>query len=180
MQRTRQRVIAVARELLPEVGVAGLTYSRLAQRASVTRQTLYRHWPTRSTLLFDVILQGPEVGYPEAGPDVAAVATAWLRSLAAGVSDPATRAAVLAVTADADQHQESEDALQRIGDDRRAALNQLLVPSGRQLGHDDYTLLYAPVMARILLERAPVDDAFIDRLVDQWVAGLDTRGKAPR
>ena len=172
-------MIAVARELLPDVGIAGLTYALLAERANVTRQTLYRHWPTRSTLLFDVILQGPEVGYPEAGPEVRVVATAWLRSLAAGVSDPATRAAVLAVTSDADQHQASEDALLRIGDDRRAALNQLLAPSGRQLDHDDYTLLYGPVMARLLLERAPVDDAFIDRLVDQWIKGLDTRGSSP-
>jgi AcrR family transcriptional regulator len=48
VERTRRHVLAVARELLPEVGPAGLTYSLLAERAGVTRQTLYRHWPARA------------------------------------------------------------------------------------------------------------------------------------
>ena len=29
-----------------------------AERAEVTRQTLYRHWPTRAVLLFDLVLEG--------------------------------------------------------------------------------------------------------------------------
>src|ERR1019366_5459945 len=82
VQRTRGHILAVARELLPEVGSAGLTYSLLADRAGVTRQTLYRHWPARAALLVDLILAGPEVGFPEPGSDPRAVATAWLTSLA--------------------------------------------------------------------------------------------------
>ena len=45
VQSTRDRILAAARELLAETGPAGLTYSLLADRAGVTRQTLYRHWP---------------------------------------------------------------------------------------------------------------------------------------
>lgn len=170
--RTRAKVLSVARRLLPEVGIDGLSYSLLAQQAGVTRQTLYRHWPTRGALLFDVILQGPEVGYPDQGADVRTVAVAWLRSLRAGLGDPATRAAVLAVTAKADHDRECADALIGIGEDRRAALNGLLLPSGRQLTADQYTLLYSPVMARLLLELREVTDDFIDTVVDQWLAAL--------
>lgn len=132
MQRTRNRVLAVARELLPQVGPAGLTYALLAERADVTRQTLYRHWPTRAALLFDLVLEGPDLGtYPEPGSDVGAVATAWLKSLRAGVSVPAVRTAALAVTAQADHDPDSARALARIGEDRHAGFQQAAGACGR-------------------------------------------------
>ena len=173
VQRTRNRVLTMARELLPEVGPTGLTYALLAERADVTRQTLYRHWPTRAALLFDLILEGPDLGtYPEPGSDVRAVATAWLKSLRAGVSVPAMHTAVLAVTAQADHDPDSAQALVRIGEDRHAALNKLLEPSDVQIDDDEYTLLYGPVLARLFLDRGQVTDAFIDAVVAQWLTML--------
>lgn len=177
VQRTRARILAVARQLLPEVGPTGLTYALLAERAEVTRQTLYRHWPNRAALLFDLILEGPDLGnYPEPGSDVRTVATAWLKSLRAGISDPASRTAVLAVTAQADHDPDSAQALVRIGEDRHRALNELLVPSGIQISDDEYTLLYGPVLARLFLDRGDVTDAFIDAVVSQWLTTLDRDG----
>src|ERR1039457_5000292 len=90
--------------------------------------------PARAALLVDLILAGPEVGFPEPGSDPRAVATAWLTSLAAGLNDQATRAAVLAVTARADVDPDSAQSLQRISADRLAAFNQLLAPSGHGPG----------------------------------------------
>ncbi|MEE4418916.1 TetR/AcrR family transcriptional regulator [Streptomyces bugieae] len=169
--------MAVARELLPEVGPTGLTYALLAERADVTRQTLYRHWPNRAALLFDLILEGPDLGnYPEPGSDVRTVATDWLKSLRAGISEPAIRTAVLAVTAQADHDPDSAQALARIGQDRLAALNTLLEPSGVQISDSEYTLLYGPVLARLLLDRAQPTDEFIDTVVTQWLTTLEARG----
>ncbi|MER6959865.1 TetR/AcrR family transcriptional regulator [Streptomyces sp. NPDC000618] len=169
VQRTRNRVLAVARELLPQVGPAGLTYALLAERADVTRQTLYRHWPTRAALLFDLILEGPDLGdYPEPGSDVGAVATAWLKSLRAGVSVPAVRTAALAVAAQADHDPDSAQALARIGDDRHSDFNKLLEPSGIQVSEDEFTLLYGPVLARLFLDRGEVTDDFINAVVANW------------
>jgi AcrR family transcriptional regulator len=185
VQRTRGHVLAVARDLLPEVGPADLTYSLLAERAGITRQTLYRHWPTRAALLVDLILDGPDVGYPEPGSDLRSVATAWLTSLRAGLDDLASRTAVLAVTAQSDADPASAQALVQLGADRRAALNELLVPSGRQLTGEQYTLLVGPVLARIFFDRKDVTDEFIDAAVTQWLATMNGnsggagRGKAP-
>lgn len=175
VERTRGLILAVARDLLTEVGPAGLTYSLLAERAGVTRQTLYRHWPTRAALLVDVILTGPEVGYPEPGTDPRRVATAWLTSLRAGMKDQATRTAVLTVTAQADFDPDSAEALRRISADRLAAFNLLLAPSGRQITADEYALLVGPVFARFLYDRAEVTSGFIDAVVTQWLAALDHR-----
>ncbi|MFH8387591.1 TetR/AcrR family transcriptional regulator [Kitasatospora sp. NPDC018058] len=181
VQRTRTRVLAVARELLPEVGPTGLTWALLAERADVTRQTLYRHWPNRGALLFDLILEGPDLGtYPEPDSDVRTVATAWLRSLRDGINDPAIRTAVLAVTAQADHDPDSAHALIRIGEDRHAALNKLLEPSGIQITTDEYTLLYGPVLARLFLDRGQATDAFIDTVVTQWLTTLDRAGALPQ
>lgn len=178
VQRTRGRILAVARQLLAEAGPAGLTYSRLAERAGVTRQTLYRHWPARSGLLVDLILEGPEVGYPEPGTDPRAVATAWLVSVLAGLTDPAARAAVLAVTAEADHDPDCARALEGIAADRLAALNDLLAPAGYRIGADDYMLLVGPLLARLFLERAVVTSEFIDAVVSQWLCHYDHCGQS--
>ena len=170
-------MLAIARELLPQVGPAGLTYALLAERAGVTRQTLYRHWPARAALLVDLILEGPDLGtYPEPGSDVRAVATAWLKSLRAGVSVPAVRTAVLAVTAQADHDPDCAQALVRIGEDRHADFNTLLAPSGVRISDDEFTLLYGPVLARLFLDRGQVTDAFIDAVVAQWHTTLQGAG----
>jgi AcrR family transcriptional regulator len=172
VQRTRDRMLAAARELLAEAGLAGLTYSVLAERAGVTRQTLYRHWPTRSSLLVDLILEGgPADGYPEPGDDPAVVAAAWLASLRDGLRDQARRAVAVAVAAQADADPDSAQALAELAADRRGALNDLLKPSGVQLIRDEYPLLYGPVLARIIFERAEADDDFIASVVAQWLAG---------
>jgi AcrR family transcriptional regulator len=171
VQRTRDRILAAARELLAEGGPAGLTYSVLAERAGVTRQTLYRHWPARSALLTDMILVGTAGGYPEPGEDPAVVAAAWLASLRDGLSDQARRTAVLAVTAQADSDPDSAEALLSLSADRRAALNDLLRPSGIQVTPDEYPLLYGPVLARVFFERAEATDAFIASVVAQWLLG---------
>jgi AcrR family transcriptional regulator len=175
VQRTRDRMLAAARELLAEAGAAGLTYSALAERAGVTRQTLYRHWPARSALLADMILEGSVGDYPEPGEDPAAVAAAWLASLRDGVRDPARRAVVLAVSAQADADPDSAEALAMLSADRRAALNDLLRPSGIHVTADEYPLLYGPLLARIIFERAEATDTFIATVVAQWLAGRQWR-----
>ncbi|MGW9080783.1 hypothetical protein ACWGRM_29430, partial [Streptomyces kronopolitis] len=115
----------------------------------------------------------PDVGYPEPGTDVRAVATAWLVSLRAGIAVPATRTAALAIAAEADHDPDSAQGMARIVEDRRAALNKLLEPSGLQITADQYTLLYGPLLARVFFDRTEATDTFIDTLVTQWLTTLD-------
>jgi AcrR family transcriptional regulator len=173
VRRTRDRILAAARDLLAESGPAGLTYSLLAERAGVTRQTLYRHWPSRAALLVDLILDGPATDYPEPGTDVGVVATTWLASMRAGMRDPARRAAVLAVTAQADSDPDTAQALMRITADRLAALNELLASSGTQLVPEEYALLAGPVLSRIFFERGEATDEFIHAVVTQWLGARE-------
>jgi AcrR family transcriptional regulator len=171
VRRTRERILAAARELLSEVGPAGLTYSLLAERAGVTRQTLYRHWPARAALLLSLILEDADGGYPEPGADPAEVAAAWLRSLRDGLRGRGRRIAVLGVAAQADSDPDSAQALAQLTEYGNAAVNELLRPSGTAISGDEYALLTGPVLARIFFERQPVTDEFIGAVVAQWLAG---------
>jgi AcrR family transcriptional regulator len=180
VQRTRHRILAVARDLLPEVGPTGLSYSLLAERAAVTRQTLYRHWPTRAALLVDLILTGPEAGYPEPGSDPHQVLTAWLASLREGLADLASRTAVLAVTAQADYDPDCAEALVRLRDERLATLNVLLAPSGCQVSPGEYALLYGPVLSRLFFDRDEVSDEFIEIVVTRWLDASPAPAPADR
>ena len=168
VRRTRERILAAARELLSEVGPAGLTYSLLAERAGGTRQTLYRHWPARPALLLGLILEGADGGYPEPGADPGAVAAAWLASLRDGLRGSGRRIAVLGVAAQADSDPDSAQALAQLTDYGNAALNELLEPSGTTISSDEYALLSGPVLARIFFERRPVTDEFIAAVVARW------------
>ncbi|MGA5037028.1 TetR/AcrR family transcriptional regulator [Streptomyces capoamus] len=170
VRRTRDRVLVVARELLADVGPTALTYSLLAERGKVTRQTLYRHWPTREALLVDVMLEsGDGSTYPEPGTDPRAVITAFLRSLRHGLDNPATASALMALAAQADRDPGAAHALAKISEDRHHALNRLLEPSGTQISADDFAQLVGPVMFRRFLDRRPVTDATIDTVVTHWL-----------
>jgi len=83
--------------------------------------------------------------------------------------DQARRAAILAVTAQADSDPDSALALAQLTDDRIAALNDLLKPSGVELASDEYALLTGPVLSRIFFERRPVTDQFIQTVVTRWL-----------
>ena len=50
MVRTRQRITEAAVELHGSIGPAATTMSAVAERAGVTRATLYRHFPDEATL----------------------------------------------------------------------------------------------------------------------------------
>jgi hypothetical protein len=52
--------------------------------------------------------------------------------------------------------------------------------AGAQIDDDEYTLLFGPVLARLLLERGEVTDKFIDAVVTQWLTTLDLDEVNPR
>jgi len=88
----------------------------------------------------------------------------------AALRDPAGRAAVLAVTAQADSDPDSAQALTLLTADRIAALNDLLKPSGTVIARGEYALLTGPLLARVFFKRGEVSDEFIQDCVAAWLA----------
>lgn len=52
--RSKQVVIHAARELLLELGFAGVTIEAISARSGVAKTTIYRHWADRNVLIMDV------------------------------------------------------------------------------------------------------------------------------
>lgn len=70
--RSRARLLAAATDLLVEGGPAAVTVDAVAERSGVAKSTLYRHWPSRTNLLFDVMRSHmPVVEAPDAALDFA-------------------------------------------------------------------------------------------------------------
>ena len=52
--RSKQVVVHAARELLLELGFAGVTIEAISARSGVAKTTIYRHWADRNVLIMDV------------------------------------------------------------------------------------------------------------------------------
>lgn len=65
-ERTRQRCLDAAAQLLDREGLDAVTHLRVATEAGVGRRTIYRHWPDRRSLLHDTLSR---TAAPAADPD---------------------------------------------------------------------------------------------------------------
>lgn len=171
IERTRTHVLGHARDLLSERGAAGVTYVELAARARVTRQTLYRHWPTREELFADLALEHADRGMPEGSGSPEVIIGDFLRGMRQGMDDGANAAPLTALIAQADHDQTCRNALIGVVANRRVALNRLLEPSGVTLDPDQYARLCGPVLFQRFFAREPVTDQLIDQLVATWSDG---------
>lgn len=169
VQRTRQHVLDIARTLIAEVGPMAMTYTLLSDRSGITRQTLYRHWPTPTALFADLVLTGPDVDYPSPHADPHTVILEFLTSLRGGMNDPTTAASLTALVANADHDTTSAEALSAIATDRCAALNTLLANTDTTVDQEDFAHLVSPVFFQRFVARQPVTDHLIHDIVTNWL-----------
>jgi AcrR family transcriptional regulator len=88
-RRTRAALLAAARAILEDEGFDALTMTAVADRADVTRRTVYMHFPSRSALVGEMFdhVAGAE-GLAEslekvwASPDAVSALDAWAEHLA--------------------------------------------------------------------------------------------------
>ena len=179
MERTRAHVLGHARRLLSAEGPGAVTYSELAARARVTRQTLYRHWPTREELFVDLVLEQSMNGLPDDSGTPEQIVSRFLRRLRDDMDDPAHAGPLVALIGLADHEPTSHSALRQLVISVCDALNALLEPTGHRVGPDDYARLCGPVIFQRFIAREPVTDRFLDTLVATWAAGAPHASDQP-
>jgi len=57
-ERSHRAILEAANEILEERGFVDLTMEEVAQRAKVSKATIYRRWPTKGTLVFEAFADG--------------------------------------------------------------------------------------------------------------------------
>ena len=180
-RRSHDAIVAATQELLLERGYAELTIEGIAARAGVGKQTIYRWWPSRAALVLEAYLAGEEAVPPppeggSVGDDIRALLGWLIAVLAEPTGGPVVAGLVSDLQHDADL---ARGFRQHVVPARREAMLAALERgrARREIrGDADLELavdaLHGAVFYRLLLSGERLDDAFVDGLADQTLAGL--------
>ncbi|MFC3575148.1 TetR/AcrR family transcriptional regulator [Streptomyces yaanensis] len=183
------RILEAARELLFECGYDGFAMDEVAARGRVAKTTLYRRWPTKDHLLVALVARmQDEVPVADTGhlrqdlvDYLTAVADGLNRMRAVGRrGNPEDRSAgvVAELVAAAGRHPDVGEAVRALFA-RRNILPLALLDRARERGElrpgaDSeavFDQLAGALYYRLLVTGAPIGAEYVERLVDQVLAG---------
>ncbi|WP_035799794.1 TetR/AcrR family transcriptional regulator [Kitasatospora mediocidica] len=173
-EATRRAILDAALRLIADADGAPVTVDTIAREAGVGKQTLYRWWPSKGTVLLDALTDHAEreVPAPDTGSlhgDLRAVVGAVFES----ARTPPTAPALRTLVREAARDPQLADLLREFTQARRAVLREVLA-RGQERGDlaadRDLDLMvdqvYGVFWYRFLLGHAPLDGAAADRLTD--------------
>jgi len=184
-ETAHKAVLAAAAELLLDRGLPGVSMDAVAERAGVSKATIYRWWPTKETLALDMLYNEWTKVTPqryESGSlrlDLLALLGAWSR-LASGRPYGRVVAALL-MEGQTDPAFSAEYQRRMVGPRREQARaifghaierGEIPVETKVEVAID---LIYGPLYHRLLHGHAPLDDQFVDDIVDLALRGIQPR-----
>ncbi len=182
-EKAQKAILAAAIELLLEHGLHAMSMDAVAERAGVSKATIYRWWPSKELLALDALATEWQLIAPEATRDTGSLRgdllarlRPWLRLLR---DKPYGRVvAGLVATAQADA-EFAELYLERFVRPRRDAMRPILlraIDRGEIPRNVDLEialdLIYGPIYHRMLHGHAPLDERFARNVVDTILAGI--------
>ena len=186
--RSRAAILDATAALLIEGGFANVTIERIADRSGVAKTTIYRHWKSRSQLIFDAfenLLRPGSPGFHAAGLRDGLLG--MLNALSRGLTDspwaPAVGALVEAGDRDAEMRGLVHDFLAERMEPVRALLARAIARGELDPGLDvdvAISMLAGPVFYRRLVSREELGPEFAERVVDQFLAGTKLPPPAKR
>jgi AcrR family transcriptional regulator len=178
---SHRAIIAATQELLVERPYREVTIEGIAARAGVGKQTIYRWWPSKASLVLESYLTGADAVPPPAEQaNVREDVRALLDWLIAVLAEPTGGRVVAALVGDIQHDPVLAEGFHRdvVPARRRAMLAAL--ERGRARGEiradADLELavdtLHGAVFYRLLLSGKSLDDAFTEQLASQVLGGL--------
>ncbi len=166
--KTRERVLATARDLLADEGQAAVTPTRLARATGISRSTIYRNWADPAEIVLDAIADDAARPPVEPSGDLRQDLAAYLELVRNGLQMPHTK--LLATRIERAEHEPAvAETIRATGESRRNLMAELL-------GHppDDFSefhaLVVGPLFFQRFLARAPITDELIKLVVDAYLA----------
>ena len=172
----RQGILDATSELLLEQGLAGASMDAVAERAGVSKATIYRWWPSKEALALDALYRAwsaAEPPQPDTGSlrgDLRAIILPWARRLR---ERPYGRAIAAFITeAQTNPVFEKEYGTRFIEPRRRqgraafaraAARGEIPSETDVEFALD---MLYGPIYHRLLHRHAPLTGRFAGAVVD--------------
>ncbi len=180
--RIRRAVLDAGTALLFEKGPDGVTPAAVASAARISRTTLYKYWPTRADLLFDVLEEvepHPEI---ELQGDLRADLLVLLGTYCAGMNDPEARKVFSSVLARAQWDADTREVQLKMEEYALGHLDRVFtaaVERGQLTAEVDPRVeadhLMGPMLFRVLVTREDLTDDDVERIVDRWLATTGAR-----
>lgn len=192
-EKARRAVLEAMRTALAEDSYAAVTIEGLAAEAGVSKQTIYRWWPSKGAVLLDAYLAhtqgdaGDEAALPDTG-DLRADLVAVLQATVAELRDPTfaipLRALTVAVLEDPDLAAEYEHRLDAPMREMKKARLRAAQSAG-QLPDDldldvAVDMLFAPVAQKWSTAGEPPSDGYVRTLVETVLSGLTRPSEGDR
>lgn len=173
-ERSQQRALAAAVELLREEGLHGLTFEAVSARSGVAKTTLYRHFEDRAALHLAAVESVGPVAVMAVTDDLRADLVDFL-SVLEHTLHRSDFGAILPTAIDgAERSADMADLARAAAAARRLQLTERLRLAQRDgLLRDDVdldvmcSLLVGPIFYRRFLSRQGYDPVFVPTLVDQ-------------
>ncbi len=172
--RTRAAILVAARGLLERGGLTAVTIEAIAQKAGVSRPTIYRYWPNAPAVAMAAFLETTGATEAAKSPRTALAALrGQLHALADAFAAPTGRS-VAAMVAAAQSETELAKAFRnefiaRNRDATRALLERCVADQAIEAPDDmelTLDLVFGPLFYRLLMGHAPITRGFVDRLLD--------------
>jgi AcrR family transcriptional regulator len=183
-ERSHEAIIAATQQLLLERSYPELTIEGIAARAGVGKQTIYRWWSSKASLVLEAYLSSSNaVPAPSPAATVPDDVRALLGWLIAVLAEPTGGHVVAGLVGDLQHDRDLAEGFHRdVVPARREAMLAAL-ERGRERGEirEDADLelavdaLHGAVFYRLLLSGEPLDVDFAERLADQVLVGLSAR-----
>jgi len=178
VERTRRAVLDAGAELLSEQGPDGVTHASVATQAGVSRTTLYKYWPTRAKLLFDIFSSFHDDSDHTPSGDVRTDLVAMLREHQRSMSDPQRRRMFVSMLAQAQWDADVVEAKSELKAiplaDLEAVIESGVVVGIVRTGIDPEAAasrLLGPLMfASLVMDDAVLVD--VESIVDDWLASV--------
>jgi len=188
-EKAREAILAAAAELLLNRGLGAVNMDAVAERAGVSKATIYRWWPTKETLALDALYHewaAARPHAPETGSlrgDLLALLRPWVRLVG---TRPYGRVIAAFITEAHTDPAFAEQYRERFVEPRRDQARPILaraIERGELPASTDVELaldmLYGPLYHRLLHGHAPLNERFLCDLVDTVLAGLTTAHPRP-
>jgi len=185
-EKARRAMLRAAQALLADGGLGAVTMEAVAARAGVGKPTVYRWWPDRHAVAMAALME-TELPNPvrRGGGSAIAALRAQLRAIARRFAT-ATGRHVASMIATAQTESELSKAFRNHFVLARRAEGQALLERAmqdREVRRDldaevALDVLYGPLFFRLLMGHAPLDEAFMDRVLDHALQGMQAGRRA--
>jgi AcrR family transcriptional regulator len=181
-ENARKAILDAAAELLLAQGLEAVSMDAVAERAGVSKATIYRWWPTKETLALEALYREWDTSrpsQPDTGSlrrDLLALLRPWIRRVRAR---PYGRVVAGLITEAQTDPEFAEEYRAHFVEPRREPARQLFrraiergeISPGTKI-EVALDLLYGPLYHRLLQGHAPLSDRFVQDVVDAALVGV--------